>query len=80
MAVRQNVKYGRVRYITSKHPLYTTWKNMLIQNPDAEWSSFAHFTASVGIRPPRTKLKRLDESKPFGPDNWQWRPLRPVGN
>ena len=53
---------------------------MLAYDPDAGWSSFKHFAETVGMRPPRTKLKRVDESKPFGPDNWQWRSLRPVGN
>ncbi len=80
MAETQHVMYGRVRYTTSKHPLYKTWRNMAFYDPDSGWSDFAHFADTVGLRPPRTKLKRLDESKPFGPYNWQWRPLRPVVN
>jgi len=80
MANIQHVMYGRVRHTSSTHPLYKTWRNMLAYDPDAGWSSFKHFAETVGMRPPRTKLKRVDESKSFGPDNWQWRSLRPVGN
>ena len=80
MVATQPVMYGRVRYATTKHPLYKTWRNMMDYEPGAGWSSFAHFADTVGVRPPKTKLKRVDDSKSLGPDNWQWRPLRPIGN
>ena len=74
-----NVEKGRpVDWGTrEKHPLYGQWTWMRRSNKrvDERWSDFWRFVADVG-NPPRAgdfRLYRLDEEKPYGPNNFFWR-------
>jgi hypothetical protein len=56
------------------HPLYIAWfekkQNKLLCE---EWLTFKNFCDYVGERPKGNfVLKRLDRTKPYGPNNWQW--------
>ena len=61
------------------HPLYPQWIDFQRKENARpvvqEWKdSFEAFLAGVGTRPsPRHRLYRLDTTKPFGPDNFEWR-------
>jgi hypothetical protein len=58
------------------HPLYGqwTWTNRGIIGRDERWNEFATFLEDVGDRPgPDHRLRRLDTSKPWGPENYHWR-------
>lgn len=58
----------------SKHPLWDSWKGMRRANIVRGWNDFWAFASDVGDKPgARYTLKRRDEAKPFGPDNWYWR-------
>ena len=37
------------------------------------WAHFESFFADMGTRPRGTKLVRIDNGKPFGPDNCAWK-------
>ncbi len=55
------------------HPLYCRWRQMKsLRHLSPEWARFWDFVDSVGESRGRTKMLRLDQSKPFGPDNFRW--------
>lgn len=63
--------YGERR----KHPNYETWRyqRRVKVGRVAEWNDFWTFVSDVGIRVSiRHRARRLDESKPWGPDNFRW--------
>lgn len=65
-----------------QHPLYQTYhaarRNTVARMVD-EWSvNFWRFVEVVGVRPTRHSLRRLDTTKPIGPDNWYWK--KPIAN
>jgi hypothetical protein len=56
-----------------EHPLYARWikwKSAGILAP--EWADFWAFVDSVGEPAVACKLLRLDNERPFGPDNFRW--------
>lgn len=60
-----------------KHPLYGVWVTMRRswKSPvDEQWRDFWKFVVDVG-KPPSKKhiLFRLDETQPYGPNNFFWR-------
>ena len=74
MPTAKMIKYGRTRYKSKEHPLYTVWRNIRNCYDCAEvWVDFETFCADVGTRPHRHDLKRLCTLLPFGPDNWRWK-------
>lgn len=75
MAPAKLIPYGRVRYKTKEHPLYKTWRNIRHTYPYEDvWDDFKLFCATVGQRPHKSDLRRLDVESPFGPENWYWKP------
>ncbi len=58
-----------------RHPLYARWRNLgAIGARAPEWAQFWAFVESVGEPPtPRHRLQRPDDTRPCGPDNWEWR-------
>jgi Recombination endonuclease VII len=60
------------------HPLYQVWGWVRKQQRVArEWSSFNTFLQDVGARPSSDyRLYRVDSSKPYGPDNFEWREVK----
>lgn len=57
----------------SKHPLYKTWIN-IDGSHQTEWKDFPDFVASVVSRPSGCVLSRIEASRPFGPNNFIWKP------
>lgn len=62
----------------SRHPLKHTWywqRRGATNNGIApEWRDFWRFVEDVGERPsPSHQLRRVDEAKPIGPGNFEWR-------
>lgn len=58
-----------------RHPLYQSWHGQRrVARLCAEWrDDFWAFVATVGERPsPRHTIRRPDQSRPLGPDNWLW--------
>ena len=70
------VYYCRRKYGSrKKHPLYGLWRRMKQHTPYApEWEDIEVFGNDVGRQPPRTFLRRVDETKPIGPGNFHWKP------
>lgn len=69
---RTNLKHsGKKR----GHPLYAMWWERKRQNLLCErWAEFEHFATDLGVRPSGDHfLVRPDGSRPFGPDNFDWR-------
>lgn len=63
--------YGERR----KHPFYEMWRyqSRVKEGRVKEWDDFWQFVADVGERPSERDIaRRLDESKPWGPDNFRW--------
>src|SRR5208282_1477315 len=60
----------------SKHPLYQSWcwaKDKSKVGCVEPWKDFWVFVKEIGDRPsPKHRIKLIDESKPFGPDNVIW--------
>ena len=60
-----------------QHPLYQTYyaaKRNTKAGMDLAWvADFWAFVAVVGDRPTKHSLRRLDTTKPLGPDNWYWK-------
>ena len=75
-------RYGRYHKVKTgtktKHPLYVMWnKRRHIENAFVlEWLDFDTFLKDVGEKPTDTFLARLDETKPCGPDNFEWRKIK----
>lgn len=75
-------RYGRFEKIKSGvkvfHPLYKMWskRKQKEDNFVIEWLDFDTFIAAVGNKPDNHFLARLDETKPCGPDNWEWRKIK----
>jgi hypothetical protein len=45
----------------------------------SEWKeNFWRFVETVGDRPAKHSMRRLDATKPIGPDNWHWK--EPIAN
>jgi hypothetical protein len=61
----------------SNHPLYGTWKWITARTITGVlpvWEDFWQFVKDVGDRPStKHTIRRLDESKPYGPDNFFWK-------
>ena len=58
------------------HPLYGQWTWMRRSNKrvDDRWSDFWKFVADVGdLKSEDFRLHRIDETKPYGPENFFWR-------
>lgn len=75
-------RYGRYHKVKSGvkifHPLYTMW-NKRKQKPNnfvKEWLDFDTFIKAVGEKPEDCFLARFDETKPCGPDNFEWRKIK----
>jgi hypothetical protein len=62
--------------LKEKHPLINSWrltKKGSLSTRDPRWDDFWMFLKDVGERPfPKALLRRRDQTKPFGPDNWFW--------
>jgi hypothetical protein len=61
-----------------KHPLYHTWawqrREATNEGLSEAWKDFWRFVADVGERPTaKHKLRRRDDARPLGPDNFEWR-------
>jgi hypothetical protein len=76
------LEYGRLEKVMTgektKHPLYLPW-NKRKQADGAfckEWMDFYTYVEAVGEKPEDCFLARLDESKPCGPGNWEWRKVK----
>ena len=58
---------------------YRTWVALRRQYSDRDaeicdrWADFKNFFADMGTRPRATKLVRIDDAKPYGPDNCVWK-------
>ena len=61
----------------SNNPLYQTWANMKGYNNKKnickEWLVFDNFLKDVGEKKEGHKLTRIDNNKPFGPNNFIWK-------
>ena len=61
----------------SKHELYGTWRwirKRTVTSTVPEWDDFWCFVKDVGDRPSdKHTIRRIDESKPYGPDNFFWK-------
>lgn len=58
-----------------KHPNYETWRYQIRvkEGRVKEWDDFWEFLSDVGPRPSKAHAaRRLDDSKPWGPDNFRW--------
>src|SRR6516164_480191 len=58
------------------HPLYNHWTWIRRSNKriDSRWDDFWTFVKDVGDRPSSIhRIGRVDESRPYGPDNFLWR-------
>ena len=59
------------------HPLYKSWTWHRRGLPDSmvpEWATdFWAFTTAVGAKPEGCTLRKLDQSRPLGPGNWDWK-------
>jgi len=64
------------------HPLRKRWQKLkALDALGAEWMDFWTFVQDVGDPGEGTKLLRLDDSRPFGKDNFRWAlPLTPERN
>lgn len=61
----------------TKHPLYHSWRWMVRQGAgnggiDERWQEFWCFVDDVGEKGERCFLRRIDETKPYGPTNFRW--------
>ena len=57
------------------HPLYGqwTWTNRGVAGRDSRWDDFYAFLQDIGDRPADNyRLRRLDNSRPWGPENYYW--------
>lgn len=76
------LEYGRLDKVVTgektKHPLYGMWnKRRQIENSfSIEWLDFDIFIKAVGEKPKDHFLARLDDTKPCGPDNFEWRKIK----
>lgn len=71
----ENDKRAHDRGARERHPLYQAWHwRMRRHSMCSEWArDFWGFVATVGDRPSASHiLRRRDQSKPMGPDNWLW--------
>lgn len=63
----------------NSHPLYDRWKWFTraykrTGELDERWTDFWKFAEDVGDQPqPNCSLRRIDESKPYGPGNFEWK-------
>jgi hypothetical protein len=65
----------RIHHGMSGTPEYKAWQNLKTRKIDLDdhWQTFINFYKDVGDRPSAEHfLKRLDNDKPFGPDNCRW--------
>jgi len=73
-----------------KHKSFKTWYRMLYRchkderylhrKPSAEWYTFANFVKDMGERPDGLTLDRIDNEKPYGPNNCRWATMRTQNN
>lgn len=75
--VVESERFARWGHIDA-HPLANIyyWRSRQPNGLAEEWKDFWRFVADVGERPPGHRLHRKDLTKPYGPDNFEWRPLR----
>ena len=58
---------------------YRAWVALRRQYSDRDaeicdrWADFKNFFADMGTRPRATKLVRIDDAKPYDPDNCVWK-------
>ena len=61
----------------NKHPLNQTYRHIRQRTTcgiSSEWEDFWRFVNDVGERPSnKHTIRRIDQSKPYGPDNWFWK-------
>lgn len=75
-------EYGRFDKIMTgekiKHPLYGMWnkRRQKENNFVKEWLDFDTFIKAVGEKPKGHFLARFDETKPCGPNNFEWRKIK----
>lgn len=64
-----------------KHPLYKSWvwhKRSMPTSMCKEWAEdFWLFVDTVGERPKGYNLRRIDNNRPIGPTNWEWKETTP---
>lgn len=73
---KRNGKPEKLIKTARSHPLYILWferkQNKLLCE---RWMTFKNFADDIGERPTteNIRLHRLDKTKLYGPDNWEWR-------
>lgn len=61
---------------TKRQPLYESWRWMIrtVDGRDPLWDTFEAFVKDVSPIPENSTLRRIDDTKPFGPSNFYWKP------